>query len=114
MAFESLKKGALEGRDSEKRTLSKEGVLRSPKVGMLFNVLTVLVFSFLKRGWSDSSDTRAASVTVSDGLALVKLALQVEPRRHRRHKFSQNEKKKKQWPLATRQGRGCGQQVSCP
>ena len=47
---------------------------------MLFNVLTVHVF-FVSRKRSDSSGTCVAGVTMSHGLALVKLALNMEPRR---------------------------------
>ena len=43
-----------------------------------------MFFSFPWRKRSDASDTGAAGVIMSDGPALVKLALQVEPRRSRR------------------------------
>ena len=70
----------------KKRTPLNPGLWRSHSTLqaslLVFNVLTVHVF-FLWRKRSDSFDACVAGVTTSDGLALVKLALQVEPRRRR-------------------------------
>ena len=59
------------------------------------------MFSFLLRKRSDSSDTCVADVTMPDGLALVKLALQVAP--VVQHSQNKNTRRRKAAPPTKRE-----------